>query len=247
MSFTLSNTVREVAVKLPGATRIFERLGIDYCCGGNRSLNEACQLAQVSTEEVLSSLMELDKNHEPLPNHNWQQESLIALVDFIVQTHHVFTKQEIERLEKLLISVCKAHAQNHPELLRLNELFKLLAEDLLPHMMKEESVLFPYVKALESAQKNHHKPPMPFFGTVKNPVRMMMMEHDNVGELLRIMRTMTNNYQVPADACISYQTLYEALPSFEADLHQHIHLENNVLFPRTLELEKAAWYELQLA
>lgn len=237
MSFTVVNTVKEVAIKMPGATRVFEKLGIDYCCGGNRTLKEACHQANVSIDEVLSSLIENDRTSQPESSQDWQKETLTALANYILQTHHVFTRDELARLENLLNKVCSVHGQNHPELVRLNEIFTLLKDDLIPHMLKEEGVLFPYVKAIETATANHQTKPMPFFGTVQNPVRMMMMEHDNAGELLRIMRTMTDNYTVPADACASFKALYEALAAFEADLHQHIHLENNILFPRTIALE----------
>ncbi len=247
MSFTISNTVGEMAIKLPGAIRVFENFGIDYCCGGKRTLREACQAANISIEEVLSSLVQGEGAAQLPPVRDWQKEPLSALVNYILQTHHVFTKQEIVRLEKLLDKVCAAHAQNHTELIRLRELFKILKGDLLPHMMKEESVLFPYIKAIETALTKRQKSPMPFFSTVRNPVRLMMMEHDNAGELLRIMRTLTNNYTVPADACVSFKALYEALNAFETDLHQHIHLENNILFPRTVALEKMVQVELQIA
>jgi regulator of cell morphogenesis and NO signaling len=247
MSFTISNTVGEMAIKLPGAIRVFENFGIDYCCGGKRTLSEACQAANISIEEVLSSLVQGEGAAQLPPVRDWQKEPLSSLVNYILQTHHVFTKQEIVRLEKLLDKVCAAHAQNHTELIRLRELFNVLKSDLRPHMMKEESVLFPYIKAIEAALTRRQKSPMPFFSTVRNPVRLMVMEHDNAGELLRIMRTLTNNYTVPADACVSYKALYEALNAFEADLHQHIHLENNILFPRTVALEKMVQIELQIA
>jgi regulator of cell morphogenesis and NO signaling len=133
--------------------------------------------------------------------------------------------------------VISAHGENHPELLKVGALFETMCADLKPHMFKEEQVLFPYIVAL--VQADSQKKPAPFgaFGTVNNPIRMMMMEHDTVGEILRELRTLTSEYSTPADGCISYHTFYEALEAFEKDLHQHIHLENNILFPRAIELE----------
>ena len=247
MSFTITNTVREMAIKLPGAIQVFERFGIDYCCGGLRTLSEACQIARVPIEEVLTSLVQLDHSSERKSAPDWQKASLGTMVQYIVQTHHVFTKQELLRITKQLDKVCAAHGQNHPEVLRLRDLFSILKNDLIPHMIKEESVLFPYIKALESTLAAQQKSPTPFFNTVRNPIRMMMMEHDNAGEMLRIMRTMTNDYTAPADACATFRALYEALQGLEADLHQHIHLENNLLFPRTLEMERLVHAELQIA
>jgi len=248
MTINANNTVRELAVAMPGATCVFEELGIDYCCGGNRSLTDACQAAQVSVEEVLFSLEQA--NQSALANEqatDWQTEPLAALASYIVETHHIFTKQELARLEQLLNKVFSVHGQNHPELLRLQALFQTLSQELTPHMLKEEQVLFPYINRLEEAVSEKRPVPPPFFGTVRNPVRMMMLEHETAGEVLREMRMVTNNYTVPQDVCISYQTLYQALAALEEDLHQHIHLENNILFPRAQEMEGTARPEWQNA
>jgi regulator of cell morphogenesis and NO signaling len=141
------------------------------------------------------------------------------------------------RLELLTKKVISAHGENHPELHKVGALFDTLCADLKPHMFKEEQILFPYILALASANAENSAAPFAPFGTVNNPIRMMMMEHDAAGEILRELRTTTSDYSTPADGCISYRTLYEALEAFEKDLHQHIHLENNILFPRAIELE----------
>lgn len=232
------NTVRELAVKVPGATRIFEKMGIDYCCGGGRTLADACQTFHVSFDDVIRSLEEAEQTARPGDKViDWQSESLTALSAYIIDTHHVFTKQELVRLEKLLDKVQSRHGGNHPELGRLQELFVMLKNELIPHMLKEEQVLFPYVARMEESVEEGREIPPAFFGTVQNPVRMMATEHDNAGDLLREMRQISGGYVPPADACISYHTLYQALSDFEADLHQHIHLENNILFPRAIEME----------
>jgi len=143
-------------------------------------------------------------------------------------------------LKALLEKVCSVHGENHPELLAIRDTFFGLAQELTMHMMKEENVLFPYIVRMEGAVVKNDPVAPPPFGTVQNPVRMMMQEHDGAGEALRQIREASRNFSAPKDACISYQTLYQALPAFEADLHQHIHLENNVLFPRAVEMEDRA-------
>ena len=166
-----------------------------------------------------------------------QNASLPELIEHILNTHHVFTKSEIDRLETLATKVLNAHGGNHPELIHLNELLNRLCDDLKPHMFKEEQILFPYIVAMTQAVDKKQARPFAPFGTVNNPIRVMSTEHDTAGQILRELRALTSDYKVPPDACISYQTLYEALENFEKDLHQHIHLENNLLFPKAVELE----------
>jgi regulator of cell morphogenesis and NO signaling len=246
MTINAMSTVRDLAIALPGATRIFERAGIDYCCGGSRTLADACLTFRVPLDEIVRSLEAAGHDSQSGDEIiGWQGESLTALSAHIIETHHAFTKQELLRLEKLLDKVCSRHGENHSELNRLRELFHMLKDELIPHMLKEEQVLFPYVARMEEAVAAGGDIQPPFFVTVRNPVRMMTTEHDTAGELLREMRAATGNYGVPADACISYQTLYQALAELEADLHQHIHLENNILFPRAVEMEDQARPEWQ--
>jgi regulator of cell morphogenesis and NO signaling len=239
MAVIAEKTVREIAVENPAATRIFERFGIDYCCGGNRSLDEACDKAKISVDEVLDSLEMAEENARAARQvRDWQNEPLSALIAHINSTHHQYTREEIVRLNALLSKVCSVHGKNHPELIEIRSIFVALSEELTMHLMKEEKVLFPYVERMEEAviQK---EPVLPApFGTVENPVAMMEHEHDSAGNALRAMRGASQNYKAPADACVSYQTLYRALEAFEADLHQHIHLENNILFPRAIAMEK---------
>jgi len=161
------------------------------------------------------------------------------LINYILDTHHAYTKAEITRLTALTAKVCAAHGERHPELLRVSALFQQLCADLQPHMLKEEMILFPYIMQLEAAARRGGPALHPPFGTVNNPVRMMMYEHDAAGLLLRQLRAAAGDYAVPPDACLSYRTLYEALAALEQDLHQHIHLENNLLFPRASVLESA--------
>jgi regulator of cell morphogenesis and NO signaling len=233
-----SPTVRELAAVNPSAARIFEGFGIDYCCGGEKSLAEACTAARVNFDEVKTAL---ERPVSETKDRDWQTASLAELVAHIVKKHHRFTREEIARLTPLIAKVEGVHGQNHPEINQVQGLFRGLAQEMTMHMMKEEHMLFPYIEQLEQALNRGTRPGPPMFGTVENPVRMMMMEHDASGEALRRIRELTGGYTAPAEACVSYQTLYKALQEFEADLHQHIHLENNILFPRAIQLESQAF------
>jgi regulator of cell morphogenesis and NO signaling len=240
MSVTTEKTVRELALESPAATRVFEKLGIDYCCGGNQSIEQACRAANLPIDQVLDSLGAAELASQPAgTDRNWQHEPLADIVAHITSTHHKYTREEIARLAPLFNKVCSVHGKNHPELQAIQARFRGLADELTMHMMKEEMMLFPYIARMEEAvlQKEPILPPP--FGSVQNPVSMMMHEHDSAGDALRAMREASSGYASPPDACVSYQTLYGALAEFEADLHQHIHLENNVLFPRAIAMEQA--------
>jgi len=239
MGVITEKTVRELAVENPATTRIFEKLGIDYCCGGNQSLEEACRAANLSVDRVLNSLEMAEQTTRATPQiHDWQREPLADLIAHIKNTHHKYTREEIARLAPLFEKVCSVHGENHPELLRMRATFAGLAQELTMHMMKEEMVLFPYIVRMEEAVIQH-EPILPApFGSVQNPVAMMEHEHASAGNALRGMRQESGGYVAPPDACISFQTLYKALADFEADLHQHIHLENNILFPRAIAMEQ---------
>jgi regulator of cell morphogenesis and NO signaling len=228
-----TKTVRELAVEMPNATRVFEKLGIDYCCGGQKSLEEACAAANLSIDEVARSLEMSGGNESIDDQRDWAGAPIAELVDHIVNKHHTYVKSETPRLQALLTKVVGVHGTNHPELLQVEAAFSELAAELASHLMKEEQILFPYLKHTSSGNKCGPS----CFGSVQNPIRVMMMEHDGAGEKLREIRQATNNYALPQDACFSYGTLFNALQEFEKDLHQHIHLENNILFPRAVAME----------
>ena len=237
MTVLIEKTVRELAVENLSATRVFEKLGIDYCCGGNRSLQEACESAGLKLDEVLESLEKAERATQVTEDRDWKAESLASLIEHIQNTHHKYTREEIERLVPLLEKVCSVHGKNHPELFDVRAIFLGLVQELSSHLMKEEMILFPYVQRMEAAAAGGPVARAPF-GSVQNPVAMMEHEHDSAGNALRAMNAVTHGYSAPDDACVSYQTLYKALAGFEADLHQHIHLENNILFPRAVALDK---------
>jgi len=237
---TLDKTVGELALEKPGAARVFEKLGIDYCCGGKQTLEQACRSASIPVDKVLDALaLAHPSGNVVTKDSDWQTAPLADLISHIKNTHHKYTREEIARLGPLFDKVCSVHGNNHPELLQLRETFHGLGQELTAHLMKEELVLFPYIERMEESvlQKERILPPP--FGTVQNPVAMMEHEHDSAGNALRALRASSNGYAAPADACVTYQTLYKTLGQLEADLHQHIHLENNILFPRAIALEKA--------
>ena len=239
MSVTTERTVRDLVLENPALTRVFEKLGIDYCCGGGKTLEEACHTAHADPDQVMGSLHEADQT-EPAgrTDRDWQAAPLSDLIAHIKSAHHRYTREEIARLGPLFDKVCSVHGKNHPELDGMRATFAGLAQELTMHMMKEEMVLFPYIVRMEEAAVEKG-PVLPSpFGSVGNPVAMMMHEHDSAGNALRSMHQASAGYAAPPDACISFQTLYRALAEFETDLHQHIHLENNILFPRAVEMER---------
>jgi regulator of cell morphogenesis and NO signaling len=214
---------------MPEAIPVLERLGIDYCCHGEQPVQTACSAAGITADELLQLIGSTEK---PLAVPAWGTERAGALIAYIVDTHHAYTRQALQTLQKLAEKVRHAHGENHPELLVVERLIAELTADLVPHMLKEEQVLFPFVVKMENGDA-----PVPFFGTVQNPIRMMMLEHETVGEKLLELRSLTMDYKLPEEACPSYKALFARLIEIEADLHQHIHLENNILFPRALDLE----------
>ena len=231
-----NKTVGELAVAIPKATRVFEKTKIDYCCGGEQLLGDACLKAGVDLR-ALEQMLEASAQPAAATTVNFQQMTLAELIQYILDKHHVYTNEEMSRLEALAAKVVGAHAANHPELLATRDLLVQLFAELKGHMFKEEQILFPFIVEFEQSVLQSRPTPSAPFGTVVNPIRMMTVEHDHAGDILRELRKVSGNYQAPDDACLSYQTFYQALEAFEQDLHQHIHLENNLLFPKAIALE----------
>lgn len=233
-----TRTVRDLAVENPAATRVFEKFKIDYCCGGEISLEKACQNAGVEINQV-SEMLEKAANDSSnnISDTDFTKMSLASLSDYIVRIHHVFTRSENERITALLEKVCSVHGRNHAELFDIRKIFGALRLEIENHLLKEERMLFPFIALMESSLNfGQPVPPAPF-GSTRNPVKVMVEEHDAAGEHLRKIRKLSNHFAAPEDACITYKTLYNALEEFEKDLHQHIHLENNILFPKAIEME----------
>ena len=234
-----NRTVGNLAVEVPNSIRVFEAWKIDYCCGGQTALAEACA-AVGKTVEAFAAALETMADVPDNTARDWSFDSLSTMASDIVSTYHNYTRQELETIDPLARKVLGVHGQRRPELAEVVALIDALRDDMLPHMLKEEQVLFPYVTEMEQAIEGKRTAPTPFFGTVKNPVRKMMAEHDRVGELLVALRTVTADYKLPEGACFSYHELYRRLTEFELRTHEHIHIENNLYFPRAVALEDLA-------
>ena len=233
-----AKTVREIALEQPTSIRIFERLGIDYCCGGRKPLTEACYERNLEIADVVAALDSAAQSPAPAGT-DWQQASLRQLIDHIVATHHAYVMAELPRLATLADKVVNRHGDTQAHLPVLKNLVAQLSEELTHHLGKEEHILFPYVVKLEAAQASGSEPPAGCFGSVTHPIAMMMHEHDDAGDVFAEIRKLTDNFTPPVGACPTYLAFYTGLKEFEQDLHQHIHLENNILFPRAIELEAA--------
>lgn len=235
-----AKTIREIALEFPQTVRVFEEFKIDYCCGGRKPLAEALKNSGIEEKLVWEKIENaIGGNAENVKTEDFPEHKKPAeLIDYIVEKHHVYTREAIARLAPLMDKVCGRHGEQHEELFEVQKIFHLLSEELLVHLRKEEMMLFPYIKVLAAVVSTNLPIAAPPFKTVQNPVRMMMTEHDAAGDLLKQMRSAANDYQLPEGACPSYTALYFGLAELERDLHRHIHLENNVLFPQAIEIEE---------
>lgn len=241
MNTTATKTIREIALEAPETTRVFEEFKIDYCCGGRKSIQEACAAAGIDPEVVTARIESAISDHSDRDSSgDVEKRSASELIDHIIAKHHIYTADETERLVPLMDKVCSKHGEQHPDLFELQTTFLALADSLIPHMRKEEMVLFPYIQSLESLSSGNRIATPPHFGSVENPIRMMMVDHEADGARLRQMRETSTDYTLPEGACPSFTALYAGLEDLEKDLHRHIHLENNVLFPAAVELERNA-------
>jgi regulator of cell morphogenesis and NO signaling len=239
MSFTNETKLRDIALSNPNARQVLEDAGLDYCCGGGKLLHDACLHADVSSKEILKRLRENSKQVSS-DEGNWLVVSVGDLTQHIRERHHRYVREAIVRVQMLLNKVGAKHGENHPEIADIQRLFTEVGREMIMHMQKEEQILFPYIEAMERVANGNGSLEPPFFQTVRNPIHAMMKEHDSAGDLVKQIRKTSSEYAAPADACPSYRALYQDLREFEADLHQHVHLENNILFPRAVEMEAAA-------
>jgi regulator of cell morphogenesis and NO signaling len=227
---TVDRTLAEIVNTEPAATRVLESFGLDYCCGGGRTLEVACSSIGVDPVDILEAIAEL----APAPVADWASMDPVELVDHIESTHHAYLHTELERLDELLDKVAAAHGTRHVELDGIGATYRLLRADLEPHLQKEERVLFPMIRQLATATE----PPTFHCGSINNPITVMMSEHDRAGELLESLRLLTGDYTAPPDGCASYRALFDGLARLERDTHLHVHKENNLVFPAVVELER---------
>ena len=228
-------TIGDIVAADYRAAGIFERIGIDFCCGGRQSLAEACREASADPVEVLRAVVALPPlqvNDDDLAR--WPT---VRLIDHIVDVHHAYVRSALPRISRYLTKLEEVHGARHPELMRVASIFDRVRVELEQHLLKEEQVVFPYLRDLaEHADAPCGALQSPF-GTVQNPIRMLEHEHQDVGDALREIRTLTAGYTPPADGCETYRVCLAELAEFERDLHRHVHLENNVLFPKAIEVE----------
>ncbi|HEY6466666.1 MAG TPA: iron-sulfur cluster repair di-iron protein [Candidatus Acidoferrales bacterium] len=236
MEFSGEMKLKDIALSNPAARQTLEDAGLDYCCSGTKSLYEACLQGAVSAEEILKRLGETSKNVGP-DNVDWMTTPLSELTRHIREKHHHYVRESLPQVQAMLEKVVARHGQNHPEIAHIRGIFVEVGNEMLTHMRKEEQVLFPYIDAVDAAANAHAAVEPPFFRTVKNPIHTMMKEHDAAGELVKQIRSLSGSYTPPMGACTTFRALYQSLKEFDADLHQHVHLENNVLFPRAVEAE----------
>lgn len=234
----LTKTVREIALESPSSIRIFEEFGIDYCCGGRKSLDEACANKSVLVDDVIAAL-ECAAAGIPEETNDWSSQPLTTLTRHIVDTHHAYLSREIPRLAQLAEKVVNRHGGSMPELGSIQNRLSMLSAELIQHCAKEEVVLFPYIAGLERAISMGGTQPHGCFGSVANPIAMMTQEHDTAGAHLAEIRQLSQEFTPPAGACPTFHAFYNGMREFEQDLHQHIHLENNILFPRAIAMEGA--------
>ncbi|GAA3770779.1 iron-sulfur cluster repair di-iron protein [Flavobacterium ginsengiterrae] len=216
---------------------VFSKYRIDFCCKGNRTVTEVCEKQEIDADVLLQNIQDVihSENNGSIDFNSWP---LDLLADYIEKTHHRYVEEKTQTLLAFLDKLCKVHGANHPELFRINELFTGCAGELSQHMKKEELILFPFVKRMTKTKESDGILSQPSFGSVSNPIAMMMHEHDNEGDRFREIAALTDNYTPPADACTTYRVTFAMLKEFEEDLHKHIHLENNILFPKAVLLEK---------
>lgn len=232
----METTIGEIVAKDYRKADVFKKYGLDFCCGGKKELAKACEAKGIDLKEIEKELNAIDQ-WQGSPSQNFYNWNIDFLADYIVNTHHKYVLQSIPILVQYTQKVAKVHGDNHPEVIKIADHFMSIIDELNRHMMKEENVLFPYIKKLADAKSKNLRIDPAGFGEIKNPIHVMELEHEVVGNLMKEIKELSNNYTVPPDACTTYRISFTKLKEFEEDLHQHIHLENNILFPKAFELE----------
>ena len=238
MTATLETPVRDIVTADFRTAAVFHTHHIDFCCGGAQPLGDACRAVGADTNQVIAELNRVAADPaSTVPNFAvWTPNELI---DYIVTKHHAYVREALPTIAAHAEKIARVHGERHPELAEVARLFDAVVEDMTSHMWKEEQILFPFIAALATAAEHKRPAPVAPFGSVENPIRMMEMEHETAGGAMDRIRELTNGYTQPADGCTTYAITLQELESFERDLHAHVHLENNVLFPRALALQAA--------
>ncbi|MFV9551592.1 iron-sulfur cluster repair di-iron protein [Algibacter sp. PT7-4] len=229
-------TVAEAVTENIKTAHIFKKHGIDFCCGGNISIKKACENKNINYTEIKNELLAVN---QAAKTHNYNAWKLDFLIDHIINIHHSYVEASIPLILQYSNKVAKVHGHHYPEVIKINTLFTEVANELATHLKKEELILFPYIKKLLKHKEENTTFTKPNFGTVNNPINMMESEHELAGNIFKTIAQLTNNYVAPKNACNTFKALYSKLNEFEEDLHQHIHLENNILHPKAILLEKS--------
>lgn len=237
MSGFNNKTVAEIVAEDYRTAKILESYKIDFCCNGNKKLDDVLKEKNLDPEKIITELASV-KTQNNNGTIDFKSLPLDLLADYIVKKHHRYMEERTPEIKQYLSKLCQVHGSNHPELFEINEQFNQSAGELAMHMKKEELILFPYIKRMVAAKLKNEKVKQPQFGTVENPIKAMMSEHDIEGERFKKISELSNNYTTPDDGCNTYRLTYSLLKEFEEDLHIHVHLENNILFPGAIELEK---------
>ncbi|MDT7829482.1 iron-sulfur cluster repair di-iron protein [Pricia sp. S334] len=236
MEETLEKTIGQIVADDYRSAAVFEKFGIDFCCNGNRGIDQACGEKGLDADKLRKEL-DVALTDAPAETTDYKSWPLDLLADYIEKKHHRYVEERIPVLKQYLNKINKVHGARHPELGEIHDLFVASARELAMHMKKEELVLFPYIRKMVKVKQNGEKLDEPGFGTVKNPIQTMMHEHDNEGERFRQIERLSSDYTPPQDACNTYKVAFALLKEFQDDLHLHIHLENNILFPKAEEME----------
>lgn len=237
MSTQKNNIIGELVAKDYRAASVFKKYGIDFCCQGNRTIKDACVAKNLDSKSVVTDLKSMNQENstDSIDYQSWPPD---LLADYIEKKHHRYVQKKTLEIQPYLDKICKVHGGGHPELFEIKNEFNASAEELAAHMKKEELILFPFIKKMVKAKQESAPVDTAHFGTVKNPIQMMMDEHAVEGNRFRKIEALSNNYTSPKDACNTYKVTFALLREFEQDLHLHIHLENNILFPKAIEMEK---------
>lgn len=233
---TVEKTIGEIVADDFRSAAVFKKYGIDFCCKGNRSIEDACEAKKINPEDIYRDLENVASTTGQ--NTDFTSWPLDLLADYVEKVHHRYIGEKTPALLQFLNKIAKVHGGRHPELFEVYELFEESAKDLAAHLKKEELILFPFIRKMVNAEREGSALEAPHFGTVENPVEMMKDEHSAEGERFEKIAKLTNGYTTPEDACSTYNVAFRMLEEFENDLHKHIHLENNILFPKAIELEK---------
>ncbi len=242
MEITQKSIIGELVAENYQTAKVFKKHKIDFCCQGGRTVEDACKAKKLDAVEVVQHLNEIvrQRGDEVIDFKSWPMD---LLVDYIEKKHHRYVEEQIPIIRPYLDKVARVHGDRHPELLEILGEFTAASAELTNHMWKEEHILFPFIRKMVESVRNSTSFEPPQFGTVENPIRMMMEEHDTEGERFKRIAELTENYTPPADACNTYRVSFALLKEFQEDLHLHIHLENNILFPAAANMEKRLQYQ----